>query len=116
MQLHRSSRSSRIRPRENIPDFRYPTTAPNRLSQRATETGQSARTGTLQCGATFISGATFITGALRGFGRDWPEAALQRGNNVAATARRPETLDVLVDTYGDAVLPLRLDVTDRDAA
>ncbi len=35
---------------------------------------------------------------------------------MAATARRPETLDPLVETYGDAVLPLRLDVTDRAAA
>jgi NAD(P)-dependent dehydrogenase (short-subunit alcohol dehydrogenase family) len=58
----------------------------------------------------------FITGASRGLGRHWAEAALERGDNVAATARRPETLRALVDTYGDAVLPIRLDVTDRDAA
>jgi NAD(P)-dependent dehydrogenase (short-subunit alcohol dehydrogenase family) len=58
----------------------------------------------------------FITGAARGFGREWAEAALERGDNVAATARKPQTLEALVDTYGDAVLPMRLDVTDRDAA
>ena len=57
----------------------------------------------------------FITGASKGFGREWAEAALERGDRVTATARRPETLDVLVDTYGDAVLPIQLDVTDRDA-
>jgi NAD(P)-dependent dehydrogenase (short-subunit alcohol dehydrogenase family) len=57
----------------------------------------------------------FITGASKGFGREWTEAALERGDNVAATARELESLDPLVDTYGDAVLPLRLDVTDRDA-
>ena len=57
----------------------------------------------------------FITGASRGFGRLWAEAALARGDKVAATARRPKTLDDLVAAYGDAVLPLRLDVDDRDA-
>ena len=57
----------------------------------------------------------FITGASKGFGREWAEAALERGDKVAATARRLETLDALVDTYGDAVLPIQLDVTDRDA-
>lgn len=58
----------------------------------------------------------FITGASRGFGRIWAEAALSRGDRVAATTRRPESLQPLVDAYGDAVLPLRLDVTDRTAA
>ena len=57
----------------------------------------------------------FITGASKGFGREWAEAALERGDNVAATARRLETLDALVDAYGDAVLPIGLDVTDRGA-
>jgi NAD(P)-dependent dehydrogenase (short-subunit alcohol dehydrogenase family) len=57
----------------------------------------------------------FITGASRGFGRQWAEAALERGDTVAATARQPGSLDALVDTYGDAVLPIRLDVTDRGA-
>ncbi len=57
----------------------------------------------------------FITGASRGFGREWAQAALQRGDDVAATARDPDTLHALVETYGDAVLPLQLDVTDRDA-
>lgn len=58
----------------------------------------------------------FITGASRGFGRTWATAALSRGDRVAATARRPELLQPLVDRYGDRVLPLRLDVTDRAAA
>ena len=57
----------------------------------------------------------FITGASKGFGREWAEAALERGDKVAATARKLETLDALVDTYGDAVLPIQLDVTDRGA-
>lgn len=56
----------------------------------------------------------FITGASRGFGRQWAEAALERGDAVAATARDPETLKALTGIYGDAILPIRLDVTDRD--
>ncbi len=57
----------------------------------------------------------FITGCSRGFGREWAIAALERGDKVAATARDTTTLDDLVTKYGDAVLPLQLDVTDREA-
>ena len=57
----------------------------------------------------------FITGASKGFGREWTEAALERGDNVAGTARNPADLDDLVDNYGDAFLPIQLDVTDHDA-
>lgn len=57
----------------------------------------------------------FITGTSRGFGREWAIAALQRGDKVAATARDTASLDDLVSTYGEAILPLQLDVTDRDA-
>ena len=62
-----------------------------------------------------MSKTWFITGASRGFGREWTIAALERGDTVAATARDTATLDDLVQQYGDKVLPLRLDVTDRDA-
>jgi NAD(P)-dependent dehydrogenase (short-subunit alcohol dehydrogenase family) len=57
----------------------------------------------------------FITGTSRGFGREWAIAALDRGDTVAATARDVSSLDDLVATYGEAVLPIRLDVTDREA-
>ena len=57
----------------------------------------------------------FITGASRGFGREWTIAALERGDRVAATARDTSSLDDLVEKYGDALLPLQLDVTDREA-
>jgi NADP-dependent 3-hydroxy acid dehydrogenase YdfG len=40
---------------------------------------------------------------------------LGRGANVVATARKLETLDALVNTNGDAVQPIQLDVTDRGA-
>jgi NAD(P)-dependent dehydrogenase (short-subunit alcohol dehydrogenase family) len=58
----------------------------------------------------------FVTGSSRGIGRALVEVALEAGDRVAATARNLERLQDLVDTYGDAVLPLRLDVTDYDAA
>ena len=58
----------------------------------------------------------FITGTSRGFGREWASAALRRGDRVAGTARDPGTLDDLVQEHGDALLPMALDVTDRDAA
>jgi NAD(P)-dependent dehydrogenase (short-subunit alcohol dehydrogenase family) len=57
----------------------------------------------------------FITGTSRGFGREWTIAALERGDKVAATARNTASLGDLVARYGDALLPIRLDVTDRDA-
>ncbi|SEQ27971.1 SDR family NAD(P)-dependent oxidoreductase [Microlunatus flavus] len=57
----------------------------------------------------------FVTGSSRGFGREWADAALERGDRVVATAREVERLEPLVRRHGDAVLPLRLDVTDRAA-
>ncbi|MFC1406934.1 MULTISPECIES: SDR family NAD(P)-dependent oxidoreductase [Streptacidiphilus] len=58
----------------------------------------------------------FITGSSRGFGRSLAAAALEAGDNVVATARRPEQLADLADKYGDRVLPVALDVTDAAAA
>jgi NAD(P)-dependent dehydrogenase (short-subunit alcohol dehydrogenase family) len=57
----------------------------------------------------------FITGSSRGFGREWAIAALERGHSVAATARDTGSLDDLVERFGDRILPLKLDVTDRAA-
>lgn len=57
----------------------------------------------------------FITGTSKGFGREWAVAALERGDNVAGTARDTTSMDALVATYGDKVLPIKLDVTDRAA-
>lgn len=58
----------------------------------------------------------FVTGAGRGLGRAITVAALERGDRVAATARDLAALDDLVAGHGDAVVPLRLDVTDPDQA
>jgi NAD(P)-dependent dehydrogenase (short-subunit alcohol dehydrogenase family) len=57
-----------------------------------------------------------ITGSSRGFGRELARAALGRGDQVVATARRPEQLDDLVREHGDRVRTAALDVTDEAAA
>jgi NAD(P)-dependent dehydrogenase (short-subunit alcohol dehydrogenase family) len=62
-----------------------------------------------------MSKVWFVTGSSRGLGRNFVEAALSRGDQVAATARNTGSLDELVAAYGDAVLPLELDVTDKAA-
>jgi NAD(P)-dependent dehydrogenase (short-subunit alcohol dehydrogenase family) len=56
----------------------------------------------------------FITGASRGFGRVWTEGALERGDKVVATARSTTAFSELSKRYGEAILPLALDVTKRD--
>ncbi|WP_027482904.1 SDR family NAD(P)-dependent oxidoreductase [Deinococcus pimensis] len=61
-----------------------------------------------------MSKVWFITGASRGFGEAFARAALVRGDRVAGTARRLDDLQGL-RSYGDAFLPLVLDVTDREA-
>jgi NAD(P)-dependent dehydrogenase (short-subunit alcohol dehydrogenase family) len=58
----------------------------------------------------------FITGSSRGFGRALAVAALEAGDQVVATARKPEQLDDLVQEHGERLLPVALDVTDRSAA
>lgn len=57
----------------------------------------------------------FITGASRGLGYQWARAALERGDQVAATARDTAALSALRDAYGDALVAIALDVTDREA-
>jgi len=57
----------------------------------------------------------FITGCSTGFGRELAHLALENGDRVAATARRPETLSHLVANYGDRAMALPLDV-DSDAS
>ncbi|MBB5080877.1 SDR family oxidoreductase [Nonomuraea endophytica] len=57
----------------------------------------------------------FITGASRGLGRAFTEAALERGDRVAAVARNVGSLRELQGRYPDGLLVQVLDVTDRDA-
>ncbi|MEV0649712.1 SDR family NAD(P)-dependent oxidoreductase [Phytomonospora sp. NPDC050363] len=62
-----------------------------------------------------MSKVWFITGSSRGLGREFAQAALSRGDKVAAAARKAADLADLAAAHGDAVLPLELDVTDKDA-
>jgi len=55
----------------------------------------------------------FITGASKGFGKVWTEAALARGDRVAAAARSIGSLDDLAAKYGDKLLQISLDVGDK---
>lgn len=57
-----------------------------------------------------------ITGASRGFGRKLTEAVAEAGEQVVATARRPEQLDDLVTRFGDRIRAVALDVTDPAGA
>jgi len=58
----------------------------------------------------------FVTGSARGLGRAVVEAALGAGDRVVATARAPERLRELAETYGDAILLAPLDVNDAAGA
>lgn len=58
----------------------------------------------------------FITGASKGFGKIWAEAFLKRGDNVVATARNTDSLSDLVKQFGTKILPLSLNVNDREAS
>src|SRR4051794_22509633 len=57
----------------------------------------------------------FITAASKAFGRVWAEAALARGDQVVATGRNTAPLARLATRYGDNVLPMRLDASDKAA-
>ncbi len=55
----------------------------------------------------------FITGGTPGgFGMAYAEAALEIGDRVVLTARRPAELDAWAQAHGDRVLVVPLDVTD----
>ena len=56
----------------------------------------------------------FITGASRGLGRVWTEAALARGDKVAACVRNRDTLSDLIEAHGSALLPIELDVRSEE--
>jgi NAD(P)-dependent dehydrogenase (short-subunit alcohol dehydrogenase family) len=57
----------------------------------------------------------FVTGGTPGgLGIAFAEAALQAGDRVVLTARRPAELEEWARTYGDHVLVVALDVTDAE--
>lgn len=57
----------------------------------------------------------FITGTSTGLGRLMTERLLARGDNVIATLRQHGALDDLLETYGERLTVLLLDVTDTVA-
>lgn len=57
----------------------------------------------------------FVTGASAGFGAAIARSFVKGGHRVVATARRKDRLEALAAELGDALLPLELDVRDRDA-
>jgi NAD(P)-dependent dehydrogenase (short-subunit alcohol dehydrogenase family) len=63
-----------------------------------------------------MSRTWLITGSSRGFGWELARAVLAGGDNLVATARRPEQLAELVTEFGDRVRTAALDVTDPLAA
>ena len=56
-----------------------------------------------------------ITGASKGLGYAFTKAALAVGDSVAAASRSIESLQKLQADYPDTLLPLVLDITDRQA-
>lgn len=63
-----------------------------------------------------MSKVWFVTGSSRGLGRNIVEVALEAGEMVVATARKPEQLQGLVERYGDQVRTIALDVTNPESA
>ncbi|MEM6629367.1 MAG: oxidoreductase [Bacteroidota bacterium] len=56
----------------------------------------------------------FITGASSGFGKALTEYAVSQGYSVVATARRKAKLEALAESAPQQILPIQMDVTDRD--
>jgi 3-hydroxy acid dehydrogenase/malonic semialdehyde reductase len=54
-----------------------------------------------------------ITGATAGFGAEMARRFVRHGHKVIAAGRRKDRLNALASEYGDKVLPLALDVTDK---
>jgi 3-hydroxy acid dehydrogenase / malonic semialdehyde reductase len=57
----------------------------------------------------------FVTGATAGFGYAIAQFFARNGWKVIASGRRVERLEPLKKEFGDKVLAIKLDVTDRDA-
>lgn len=55
----------------------------------------------------------FITGASSGFGKALTQYAVSKGYQVVATARRKEKLEALAATAPQQILPIKMDVNER---
>ncbi|GAB4054004.1 oxidoreductase [Catellatospora paridis] len=58
----------------------------------------------------------FITGASRGFGLEIARQALERGDDVVATARDPQAVEKALPGFAEQLLAVALDVTDEQQA
>lgn len=56
----------------------------------------------------------FITGASSGFGKELVKAIISKGDNVAATFRKPDQADAFSQQYANQGLGVVLDVTNED--
>jgi serine 3-dehydrogenase/3-hydroxy acid dehydrogenase/malonic semialdehyde reductase len=56
-----------------------------------------------------------ITGATSGFGAEMARKFASHGHRIIATGRRQEKLDELASELGASVLPVAMDVTDKDS-
>ncbi|GHO58114.1 oxidoreductase [Ktedonobacter robiniae] len=63
-----------------------------------------------------MSKVWLITGSSRGLGRSLAEAVLQHGDQLVATARKPEQLSDLAVKYGKQMRTIALDVTNPEQA
>jgi NAD(P)-dependent dehydrogenase (short-subunit alcohol dehydrogenase family) len=63
-----------------------------------------------------MSKVWLVTGSASGLGRHIAEAVLASGDLLLATARDPQRLNDLVETFGDRVHTVALDVADETAA
>ncbi|SFD77770.1 NADP-dependent 3-hydroxy acid dehydrogenase YdfG [Paenibacillus catalpae] len=63
-----------------------------------------------------MSNVWLITGSSRGFGRSLAEAVLANGDQLVATARKPEQIADLAEHYGSQVHLVQLDVNSYEQA
>ncbi len=58
-----------------------------------------------------MSKVWLITGCSTGFGRELAKGAIKGGHKVVVTARKPEDISDIVESYPDTSIAVRLDVT-----
>jgi len=76
---------------------------------------QSASPSNAASGGLTAGSVALVTGASSGIGEAVAKALLERGLKVVCSGRRGDRLADIFGAYGDAALPLALDVTDAGA-
>jgi NAD(P)-dependent dehydrogenase (short-subunit alcohol dehydrogenase family) len=77
------------------------------MTRERSESGEKGKT---------MAKVWLITGSARGLGRSLAEAVLARGDQLVATARNPQSLSDLAESYGENVRNVTLDVKNREQA